>query len=1184
VNLLDIFTVDRLKTNRICLIGDAYQGKSYYLKQTAYELKEAGLRFHPLLIEVKQHNVQPLDSLLTAVYGSWRNIPFKDLVLIIDGLDEVPTDKFVEMIKYINVFSKAYQPVSIVLSCRKLFFNHYNIGSKLTEFEIFELYSLQHEDVEHYLKTILRSHFADFNKAVNRSEIAGMLYHPFYLVNLAEEFLKPPHKLPGNKLKVIEGFIERAYHNSLPRQIKGSDSIKQNSYRFKQTIEKLAFALQLAGVNSFNDEEIQQLFNGDEILLLQHNSLVLHSGNNWSFANALFQEHLAASLLSRMKFEEIISNCAVGSRIKKIKTKWIQTIASLLSFLEPSDELFNKILQFLEDDNIELIFQSESSKYTNNFKLIVLKKFIAKCIKLNIRTLLVYEETIGVFIESSALCVDYILECINDSKITERVKVVCCRILRSSPMNESQKSIFHSIVENEITETKDSYYAGKLIEVLSSHKIGNTKLLDFLTSLQLLNNDHEFRDQLYELLLSLGMVDAYYNYGLGGLPYLIKHNKEIHHGGSERNLEEFLLATENSYNLSGLLHRFEQENWGAYFERRSTYKKDFLQCLFEKLEGVFSKNPLIIFPVTVFIRGLGKKYLREEFKEVDTFLEKTASHWLAVRILITDIFTYNNWELGSLITYDSYDYILFEFEEGNFEMQKLRSCFSGLRYKHKNEISNNFYKLCMDLTEGQLEKQIERSKYMDYEEAEQKKRENDLIYIQSLEAFKEGIRKYFDAYGKRSIPEEDIYVDIESGTIRQMADSYFVFEYLVRWNRSVKTIRLNECLKTLEKDENFITFRAEEILDYPYKTEEIESVLVPIQEQYYLSTLPSANFKNCMSMKDGNLTWLRKEFRLGQIFKKYQFQTPEEYLFEFIWLDTGGTRNFKMASLNNSISISQLIIDRLTPVGLLEFRKRIVANIKEGIKLDSVLGSHIALCRYLKIQESRDIILKLIQESANDHLDRTDSVDIYLELGGDLNEIRLLYERITDYNSYFFFHLTVKLYKDFPNEVGIVCLNALNSDLTELQRKVQIAQILAEIGVFEGFAFLVSQVRSSKKSPHHIQNGHPVSKIDTVSALKELADIMYLVIDEKYKNERSFHDSAKSILLEWIFAFGSKSENDMIIVINFLQEMRDNLKGKFNENLDFNWYVNRILEDFRSTDKATKSLAEIKQIFSAISV
>lgn len=1185
LKLPDLFTADQLKSHHVCIVADAYQGKTSYLRQTTWDLKEAGLRISPLFVEVKQYNVQPLETLLNTLYGSWTTIPFKDIVLIIDGLDEVPTEKFIEMIKHINEFSKAYRPVNIVVSCRRLFYNHYDVAGKLEGFDTYELYPLDGDDIDFYLTSRLGALYNNFKETIEKTGISGILYHPFYLVNLTEEFLLPPHKIPSSKLKIIESFIDRSFSHSLDRQVSASQSVKQESYTFKKTIQRFALALQLTGANAFKDEEMQQLFSADERVLLQHNSLVSVSSNSWSFNNALFQEHLAASMLIQLPFESIVRYCSVGNDTLKIKTKWIQTISSVLSLMEFNDDLFQKLLQFIKDDNIELIFQTESSKYSNDFKLTVLKTLIERCIKLDIRPMIVYEDSIGIFIETSTSCLDYLLDCLADKKITERIKIVCCRIIKSSLLTDNQQKRFLNILSDELSKTINGNYAGHLVNILSALKIGDQALVEKLVAMDNLNNDHDYRNSLYELMITLELVDSFYQYGINGISALVNHNKNISHSGSERNLQDFLLATENRINLSVLLRQANNEKWFDYAGYRSSYKKEFTQRLFEKLTVVFKKDPLIILAVAGFIKELGKRYLRDEFKEVDLFLEETGSHWLVLRLLITDIFVDNDWELGALITLESYDYVFFEYEDGDCDVQKLRNCLSGLRYKKKEEQANAFYELCLAVTEGQIENKTESSKYLQYQEAEKQKRKNDIEYIQSLESFKKGLLKYFEAYGKKSIPEDDLYVDWESSVTRQLADSHFIYEYFLRWMRGGnKRVALSLCLKQLGKEENFEIFRAEEIMDYPYLDEDAKKVMLPILENYYLSSLAKSDFKNCMWVEGDRFMWRTREHRIGEIFKKFQFNTLEEYLLEFIWLDNGGTRSFEVATTNNKDSISQLVLDRLTPAGLEKLRLKVVSNIREGIKLESVFGNHLALCKKLGITEAKEDVLQFIQDTKRDTTDRMDATSIYLELGGEKEKIVALYETLNNYNDYFFLHLSSQLYKTHPNIVIRKGTEAIQSGETTEERKINIGQIIAEIGNTEAFIYLVGLVRLHKKSPHHIQSGHPISRIDTTVALKELEDVTYLLLDKEYDDPRSFHDSAKSIIIEWLFALAAKSEQDLMQVTSFLQAQRDKFKDSYDNAGDLNWYINRILEDFRNSEKTVKSIAETKEILSSLSI
>lgn len=1183
-NLIDLVTGERSKAARICIVGDAYQGKSSYIRQTVVQLQETHHQLQPIFLQIKEYNVQPIVELLSKIYGEWKNIPLRDIVLIIDGLDEVPTERFTEMINHIREFTLAYCPVSLIFSCRKLFFAKYNIAGILTDFDTYDLYSLQHGNVDSYINSTLGDLSEPFKTAASLSGISGLLFHPFYLVNIVEEYNRPPHQLPGSKVKVIDSLINRSFDIARYRKIKGSESVNDEMYQFNNVVERFAFALQLAGANSFSSDIVQELFNSDERLLLQHNSLITQSETNWTFINALFQEHIAARKLSKMDFENILIHCTVGYSVKKIKTKWIQTISSLLSVLDIGSDLFEQIFRLTENDNIELLFQTESSKYEETLRLSILQKLMEKCIRLNIRTIIIYEDTVGFFIQQSASCKEYLLSLLFKKTITIRIRVVCCRILRYSMLDEKQQKKYAEFVLSELASTTDTYYAANLIQVFSSHKYGDAEVVQKLIMFKELNRHHEYRDEVYELITALRLADRFYDYGLKGIPYLINHNKEITQGGSEHNIEEFLLSSVNPIHITQLLDRFREDEWASYFERRSITVGDFFKKIIDKLTGYFSAHPYMIFTIAGLIKDLGRKYLREEFKEIDSFLEKTNSHWLIVRILVNDIFNDNNWQTGSLITYDCYDYILFEFEEGDYEISQLRSCIGGLRYKHKDEIADNFYQLCIDATEGAIINNEAASLHNLYLEAEKRKYENDLIYIRSLEAFKEGLINYFKAYGKNTISEDDLFIDIENniGALRQSSDSYFLYYYLVRWNENRKSANLDDCLKQLDKDGYFEIFQAEEILHYHRRTEETDRVLMPLLKDYYDRALPTANFQNCLWIEGGMYYQKNKEFRIGEIFQKFAFDTPEQYLMELVWLDNDGTRGFETATLNKRQTISQMILDRLSPAGKIEFRKKIVENIRTGIKLESVLGTHVALCRHLKITEAKEDILECLKNMHNEHINKTDAVDTYLDLGGNSAAILPLLQSMTGYNDYFFYFLTIKLYKIYSQEVSSKLKEALSCSDTSKENKIKFAQMLAELGDFDAFAYLVNEVRITLKAPYHIQGGHQLGQVDTRKALEVITPLMYLVVDRKFDNNRSFHDTAKSIVLEWLNTFAAKSEDDLNMVITFLEETMQTLKGEFEDVRDLNWYINRMLEEFRSSDKTVKTIPEIKTILAGI--
>ena len=150
--------------------------------------------------------------------------------------------------------------------------------------------------------------------------------------------------------------------------------------------------------------------------------------------------------------------------------------------------------------------------------------------------------------------------------------------------------------------------------------------------------------------------------------------------------------------------------------------------------------------------------------------------------------------------------------------------------------------------------------------------------------------------------------------------------------------------------------------------------------------------------------------------------------------------------------------------------------------------------------------------------------------------------------------------------------------------KIEAAKRLANLGEFQGFKFLMEIIRISKKSPYTIQGHLSIHNVDTILGLKELEDLMYLVVDKEYEDKPHFSESARNILLELLYGFAGKSEVDLEIVIKFCEKAITDLTVKGYDNAsDFNFYIDRMIENFRSSDKTTKNISDFKSIIQNIS-
>lgn len=1177
--LLELITRDRLKAKHICLIGDAYQGKSYLVRQTAYQLQNLSIPFSPLLIELKFQAIEPLEDMLNHYFGVWKNVPAKDTIILIDGMDEVPSEKFYEMLLHIKSFSISHPYITLVFSCRKLFFEHHKVEQVLPNFSTFELYPLTQADIQNFIQEKLQKRSKEFERLVTVNELYNFLYHPFYLVNLVDTFQISPQQLPNSKAGVVEQFIDKSYLEESHRRISGGKALRDKRVMYHQAIQKLAFTLQLAGRNAITEGELQLLFTLEESELLQHNSLITAHLEQWSFANALFQEHLAALALSKMSYEQIVSFISVGKGIKKVKTKWIQTVASLLSLLSENDPLYQALLKFLEEDNIELLFTTEKTKFSESQRTTILKKLLQRCIDKNIRPVLIYESRIALFIDGDKEAVLFLINKFNKADQTSLLKGVICDILSDLSSLLGYENKFYQKALLVLRDEKDPYTTGKVVQVLAKFAIGDKTTANNLVNHSHSNN-HDFRKMVYQYLIAKNYVDDYYKYGLDGIQPLIDYNKEISHSGSEYWFVQFLIKTRSSDNLKKLIANLSNDKWLSYFDRHSIRQNEILIEVCKIAISMFINDATIALTMTSFLRNLKRYQYRQVHETILEFFDKTNSHAIAVRLVVDEILKSGDWECIALVREPVFDYLLWEWEEGEYPVYSLRYWIGGLVNYGQHAVAEKLQPLLNAATEGKLNEHVP-SKYDEYQKAEQKRRENDIKYIQSLENFKEGVRQFFGAYGKDEIPDDDIYVDFEDKTIRKQADSHFIYRFLVFWIAKEKKAKLSKALKVLDTHGNFDFFRAKAIADYGFHDTKDKESLKDIARQYFEGSIATLDFTNCIKEKGNKVTWLRKQVLIGELFEKFEFDAPAPHLMELVWLDQGGTRNFETADLNKKRSLTQKILAKLKEEDLPYFKQKITDNLKLGISSSGVLGNHIGLCRFLKIFEARDILAEILVSKKGDEVSRIDLLDIYMELGGNLSQILVYFKKFNDFNSYVYFHYVSKFIDNFPKQVHVSLIKCLGAVTVTKENKVRAAQYLCVLGDITGFKFLAEELRQNYKAPYSIQSFSKMAHLNTKEVLNEIKDLGFLLVDPAGTGSH-FSESARSILIEWLQIFALKSEDDLYDVIQFYEQTYNYVKDKYPDAKRIFWYEERVIEMFRDTDQTLFAFKEIKPILENI--
>jgi|GEM_PF-1387261 len=1181
--LTSIFTENRLMPNHICLVADAHLGKTVCLKQLAYDLEQIDTPYKCFFLELKHQPLETIESILNAEYYGWDNIPNRDIVIFLDGLDEVESTSFRNFAKNINIFQKTNHQVNIIFSSRKLFYKHYNIEEFTNDFKVLELLPLYDADIEEFLNRQLGRSKISFERKINNAHINNLLFHPFYLTFLVKKYKVNPVQLPHSKLEIIKLFVEQSYSVSLNRETSGGNILSHEQYQFKKVVQKFAFTLQLLGLNAIEDIDLQKVFSLEDRTLLRHSSLIGFYNNKWSFDNAIFQEHLAGIVLADMDITTIIATISIGKWLKKIKAKWIQTVASLLSFLSKSSDTYQKLLTFILEDNIELIFTTEESKFSTDEKIDFLNKLFARCKKYKIRPQIIDTRTIASFIESSNECKNIVINQIADEQNSIGLKTTCINVLGIMELTFQQKVDLYNVCKKSINETNDSYYQREVLETLASHNIGDRTFINNLIRDKSKNEQHDYRQGVYKLISSLELYEQYYDYALEGISFLVHKNKGVTHSGSEFTLEELLFATNKYENIVLLLFAMNSEEWLEYY--KYTYRKShFIKKLAITLANIHQENPLILLHVVEFVKELGRKYTREDYQEINTFFDLTNTNAVAFKLLGKEFFAQHYWQYGDLVNETCLEYSLYEFDDNQLTIEELTYIYYSIPNSN-NDLKNIFLNLYHSVTGVDF---FNKSSIVDeYQQQEITRFENDMKYIKSKEAFTSGINSFFNAYGSDSIPEDDIYIDVDDNKTRIRKDSYLISMFLYNWvETNDNKVYLKTCLERLNQEGLFEYFRIEEILSHPYKQEKFTSISRTISSKYFYKNLPKCNFENCiwetLSNEGSPITKYRTlEMQMGQLFRHYQFDLDLSNLMEFIWLDDGGVRKLDIEhdpfyNKNHKKSFTEIILEKIKPNELSDFRQKVMLNLNIGIRFESVLATHISICRHFKIIESLPLILKFIFDRNISNRYRSSYIEIYLELGGDYSLLLPLLQEGYNIDDYSFRALISKLYKTNDNEVKLAMLQYLSNPEADNETKIQTAKYLCYLGEKSGFDYLLSIIEKTGKSPYTIQGNISISNVDTKYALKKLdKHATHLLVRAE---DSKFFESTQQIMLEWLYSFGRKSEEDTDLVYRFFLKHEKKLNTKHINAPDLFWYAFKVIENYRELDTNNKTIEDVRKI------
>jgi hypothetical protein len=1165
-----------LQPQNLCIIAEAYEGKTKLFEQTAYHLSNGESPYTVLLLTLKSETIQPIETLLKLHYDSWMSVAAKDLVVMIDGLDEVPGDKFLDMVNHIRDFCQAHPVVHVVFSCRKLFYSDYDIARTLSKFDFYELLELGYGQSLRYMEQHLKEEWEAFYKRIQLFNLENLLATPFYLTKLVGWYKVPGQSFPKNKSEIAYRFIEESIDISGSRRLAGGRQLRQAKVRYKKLLTALAFSLQVKGVNSGDTELIQELFTFDDRELLMQSSILNVKNNSWAFVNAFFQEQLSALALSKYSVDEIFKLITVGKKVKKIKTKWIQTICTYLSLLEQGDVNREKLISLIETDNVELLALSEGNKFTPQFRLEILKKIIAKTVYHHARLSTIDETDLADFIGNEDGAVEFIFSTMG-SNVPEIVKITCIRTLRHITLKFNQAERFQTIALKEVKLVQDAYFGKLLIENLARLKMGNQEIIDQLISNHSMIKNHEYREGIYQLIGELNLIDENYQFLLDGFVHLYHYNQSTSHFNSEKRLLNLMVQTEQPILLRKLFKEASKNNFHIFFRSQKESISEFVTKLQVRASNVFKKDPAIIFSVMNFITEFVRFRENDGFSNIIDFFKTTGEYRLGLRVYLNEKDeTKRSYAFSDTITPECFDILLYAAEEGEITMHQLRTFVNGLYHNKKEHDAKKLESLIEDAF-GKRDEEIIKKQNI-YHLSEQNKQTNDLKYIASSVAFAKGIKSIFKKIKKDEIDLEDLHFKYDEDYVPLIKVNSYLAHQFLRDHADERRVTLNHCMKMINDVAHFSLWRVQAMLNYHLlgKYGEFFREQLKVYYDENIVHFPFAEINIDSSYEE------RK--RAGQflkIWEKYEFPTSDEILLEFLRMNGEGFNCLQFAKTNKRKTITGMLLARFE-TDLEKLRKRVIANIKSGLRHSQVLGAHIEICEQLKITAAIPEILKLIYNNVLPYGNSYHLIDAYVVLGGDLSALLPYFNRLENIDDYEFMLLVKTLQKDFPNEVLARLKYCFHYPSVSPDRKLEAAKMMSFLSEKEGFKYIVDQIAPDKESPYHIQTKFPIWQVETNWALKVLEPKMEIMVNDSFPKFR-LPDSPEHFLLEILQGLASKSEYDLELIKTFMIAQEKKFVKKFPSKAGHLVFHAELMEEnFRQKTSDFISNEEIRKLIDVL--
>lgn len=945
--------------DRLVILGNGGSGKTVDFINAVYTLKE-DKNFVPVYLQLKFLLNSKIEEFLPS---GWDRVFAKQLVIFLDGLDEVQSIYFNNTILSIVRFANNHPKIKIVISCRT---THYILpiggyDGSISGFDVYEISDFDNSDIIFYVENAFQINGRKFLEDSFSNGYYDLVKKPFFLKELLEIYSNSA-SYPQNRVTVFNTILDRIFtdeQNHYKNTLEYSD-VKNKILRL---LREVALAMEIIGKNIITPKDLSVFLSEEDYKLLKYFPAFRQESNNdtayWTFVHNNIQELLAAQLLVEQKFEKILPFISFEPDYKILNPSWANTLSFLFGILPKTSQLLSDLLAWIvKNEQYETLVQLEAEKIPVEVRKTIFENIYLKYTKNSLwinRSKYKYQD-IARFGEMDST-INFILDEIEKADSIYSLSNSLNIFRYFSKYSMKQRIRAEKLLLGLLDTQTNSEIINVTIDALSETGLITEDKLDFVINKFSGSKSQYVRSAIYKAILITDRSDKYLQFLLDG--YLMDANNIRSETYTLAGVSEVLnLCIKNAKSPESIkiIIEFIITNHEV---KSSYYFKDIFPSIVRNgIEG-FTEQKSLFDSFYFLITHLSNHFYRDGIDLCVNFFKVTnTTTQLLQKVINKDAI--KKYKYTKIITKieisDFAGVVVSKYLNGEITNEDVEFYYNILMYE-KDELSAELF---MKFIEENLQIVIKRPEKIDLQRIANDKIQREFDTIFSKSQFTNEINNIYSQFENDVVTEDELYV-IRSQSSRFVdLDEIFsqpALNLLRSFSRNKQDVNKKEVLSFISDPARFEKYQISQIMIYLKNNQWLQCST----EQYkFISdwcfrTLQNFDFKTAIYQSFDNHISIKVEAQQLNYFRmRLLLNFPESILLDML--------SFEYPD-NTSMGI-EFIVDQ---VGKEKVAPRVIDNLKNSKFIFSqALLNHVDFVLKNKISEGYSLIAKKILDTTVD--------------------------------------------------------------------------------------------------------------------------------------------------------------------------------------------------------------------------